>query len=411
MNFSLDYTPEQEKFAKEVREWLDANIPKGLEVVRDPIKMSPEQWQLRRDFVRVAGKKGWLYPGYPKEYGGGGLDAEHCYVLTNEFADRGLGIPILYDVGVLAGPAILLAGTEEQKKTFLPPIFTGEKITWQLFTEPEAGTDEANQQTNAIRSKTEPEYFVVNGQKIFVGSAPTKPEQLFLLTRSDLEAPRHKNLAMFLIPPDLPGITIEPLDLFPMGTFYEACCPTGANAEGTKHSIFFDDVKIHEKYLVGGDHDGWKVVGATLDVEHSGNFVGVIGRNFMIEKFLPRCKKDPILQKRFKENPQLLDNLVNLYIDSNIEKLFSIRNSWAAFNHQHIPHGGQQLALWSKMWGGRAGEDLLSILGPYAISDDAEYGLDDTIYEVCQRSGVCYASGGTPEALKIGISRALSIGR
>ncbi len=215
MDFSLDYTAEQERFAGEVREWLDKNIPHGLLTIRDPNKMNADQWNLRRDFVRKLGQRGWLYPAYPREYGGGGLNTDECYVLTVELSEKGLGLPPLYDVGVLAAPAVLACGTEEQKQRLLPPIFKGEVLTWQLFTEPEAGTDEANQQTNALRSASEKEYFIINGQKIFVGSFPSKPDQFFLLTRSDLQAPRHKNLCMFLIPANLPGIEVQPLDLFP----------------------------------------------------------------------------------------------------------------------------------------------------------------------------------------------------
>ena len=73
MDFSLEYTEEQEQFAAEVRAWLDENVPDGLEDIRDTRKMSDEQWSIRRDFTRTLGKQGWLYPGYPKEFGGGAL--------------------------------------------------------------------------------------------------------------------------------------------------------------------------------------------------------------------------------------------------------------------------------------------------------------------------------------------------
>ncbi len=219
MDFSLEYNAEQEEFAREVRAWLDENVPRDLVSARDPLKMTYEQWQKRRELARKLGEKGWLYPAFPREYGGGSLDINHSSVLQRELTERSIGLPPHYDSGVLAAPAILAVGTDEQKKRFLPPILRGEATTWQLFTEPEAGTDEANQQTNALRVSKEGENFIVNGQKIFVGGLYAPPHQLLLLTRSDLEAPRHQNLAMFLAPADLPGITIQPLDLFNPGTF------------------------------------------------------------------------------------------------------------------------------------------------------------------------------------------------
>lgn len=416
MDFSLEYTKEQEEFAGEVREWLEENVPQDLVSPRDPLKMSYEQWQKRRELARKLGEKGWLYPGYPCEYGGGGLDADHSFVLRQELAERHLSLPPLYDSGRLAAPAVLVCGTDEQKKRFLPPIFKGEAVTWQLFTEPEAGTDEANQQTNALRSTREKDYFIVNGQKIFVGGLYSPPEQFLLLTRSDIKAPRHENLAMFIAPANLPGITIQPLDLFPSGTFGQICSLTADGAPGVKHSVFFDDVRIHESYLIGGERDGWRVTTATLLVEHGDREGGISGgggipRNLVAEKFLAQCKSNPNVVKRLRENPQLLDSVVDIYVSAQIERLFSMRNAWLPHSGRRAPYAGPQLALYSKMFGGRLVSEMAEVLGPNAFTDDAEWGLDEDIFEVGQRSGVCFAPGGTPEALKIVISRALAIGR
>ena len=415
MDFSLEYTGAQEEFAREVRQWLDENVPANLAMLRDPRKMSYEQWQMRRELGRKLGEKGWLYPGYPREYGGGGLDGDHGSVLRRELSERGLGLPPYYDSGRLAAPAILAAGTEEQKERFLPPILTGEAVTWQLFTEPEAGTDEANQQTNALRHIRENDYFMVNGQKIFVGALYSPPQQFLLLTRSDTEAPRHENLAMFLAPADLPGVSILPLDLFPPGTFGQVCGRTPMTAPAVKHSVFFDDVRIHESYLIGGDRDGWQVTSATLTVEHGDRDTGggsiEVGRNMVVEKFLEQCRSNPNIVKRLKENPQLLDSMVNIYVGGEIERLFSIRNAWLPRSGKRAPYAGPQLQLYSKMFGARLTADMARVLGPYALTEDTEWGLDEDIFEVSERSGVCFAPAGTPEALKIIISRALRIGR
>lgn len=417
MDFSLEYTKEQEEFAKEVREWLEENVPKDLVNPWDSRKMSYEEWQKRRELARKLGEKGWLYPGYPREYGGGSLGADRSFVLYQELAEKKLGLPPYYS-NTLAIPAILAFGTEEQKKRFLPPIFKGEVITWQLFTEPEAGTDEANQQTNALRHVREKDYFIVNGSKIFVGCLYFPPEQLqlWLLTRSDPEAPRHQNLATFFIPGNLPGITIQPLDLFTSGAIGQVGSATAGGAPGDKNSVFFDDVRVHESYLIGEERAGWKSTTATLDVEHGGvdgggEGSGAIGRNLLVEKFLAQCKNNPNVVKRLRENPQLLGSMVDIYIGAQIQRLFSMRNAWLPRSGRRVPYAGPQLALYQKMFGGRLIADMARVLGPYALTDDAEWGLDEGIFEVGQRGGVCFAPAGTPEALKIIISRALAIGR
>ena len=416
MDFSLEYTKEQEEFAKEVRTWLKENIPKDIvSSPRDPVKISLEQRQKRRELGPKLGEKGWLMPGFPREYGGGGLDVDHRFVLSREFEKVNLAFPPYYDSGLsLAAQTILACGTEEQKKHHLIPICRGEIVSWQLFTEPEVGTDEASQQANAIRHVRDKDYFIVNGQKIFVGSLtmhPAPPDRFLLLTRSDLEAPRHQNLAMFLAPANLPGITITPLDLFVSGTFGQTTGPVVDGAPAVKHQVFFDNVRIHESYLIGGEKEGWKVATATLDVEHGGGEARVPRQNVEVERFLSHCKSNPNIVKRLNENPQLLESMVDIYIGTQIERLFAIRNVWLLSSGRRAPYAGPQLGLYSKMFGGRAITNMAKILGPYAFTDDAEWNLEDCMFEVGQRGGVCFAPGGTPEAQKIIISRALGIGR
>ncbi len=419
MDFAVEveYSEEQKKFAQEVRAWMEENVPKDLVSPRDPVKVTHEQWLQRRELGRKLGKKGWLFARFPTKYGGGGLDANHAYVLTKEFAEKHISIPPYHDAGGgLGAAAILVVGTEDQKERMLPPILTGEVATWELFTEPEAGTDEANQQTNALRVTKEGENFIVNGQKIFVGGLWEPPEQFLLLTRSDLEAPRHENLAMFMCSAREPGITIQRLDLFVPGMYVSISGPTVDAAEGMKYSVFFDDVKIHESCLVLGDHDGWKVTSATLAVEH-----GVVSRpgaggrplsiripeNWMAGKFLDQCKNNPKINKRLKENPHLIERVVDAYIGARIERLSHIRN----FGGKGGAYGGPLTQVYSKMFALQLSSIMTDVLGPYPLTDNEEWWLDEGIFEVGERGAVCISPAGTPEAMKIVISRGLSIGR
>jgi len=421
MDFSTDYTAEQEAFAEAVRAWLDRTIPPGMINVRNVLKMSREQFGMRRDVCRKLGQKGWLYPEYPTEYGGGGLSPDESSVLYRECAQRGMSIPPHYDSGRLTAPTILVCGTDEQKKRMLPPILKGESVTWQLFTEPQAGTDEANQQIDALRSVREADHFVVNGSKIFVGGLYAPPDQFLLLTRSDPKAARHQNLAMFVAPANLPGIEIQPLDLFPTGTFGQTCYEAGDSAPGVKHAVYFDDVRLHESYLIGGDRDGWKVATATLTVEHGdrsgtatggGNKGGVyIPRNVIVDTFLDLCRNDPAISKRLRDNPHLQDTMVDVYIGGEIERLFATRNAGLNRSGIRAPYSGPQHSLFLKMFGTEATAKIARVLGPRALTEDDEWGLAEDLFEVGERSGVCIAPGGTPEALKIVISRALRIGR
>jgi len=426
MDFSNEYSREQEEFAREVSHWLDENIAADMSNPRNVLKMTREQWLKRRELTRKLGKKGWLYPEYPSEYGGGGLGPNYSAVLQSELAEKGFSLPPHYDSGRLTAPTILVCGTDEQKKRMLPPILKGEVVTWQLFTEPEAGTDEANQQIDALRAEREKDYFIVNGGKIFVGGLYGPPDQFLLLTRSDPDAARHQNLAMFIAPANLPGVNILPLDLFPPGTFGQTCYQSGDSAPGVKHSVFFDHVKIHDSFLIGGETDGWRVANATLTVEHgdrSSTGTGLarkdrkpqgmvyIARNQVVANFLDQCRTNPVIQKRLKDNPHLLDAVVDVFIGDQIDRLLTTRN--ADFNRRGVraPYAGPQQSLYLKMFGMQITGKMTQVLGPYSLTDDETWGMADDLFEVSQRSGLCVAPGGTPEALKIVISRALRIGR
>jgi alkylation response protein AidB-like acyl-CoA dehydrogenase len=226
------------------------------------------------------------------------------------------------------------------------------------FTEPKQAPTK-HQQTNALRHTRENDFFVVNGQKIFVGSTFGPPDQFLLLTRSDLKAPRHENLAMFLAPANLPGITINPLDLFTSGLLSQINGPCADIAPGRKNQVFFDDVKIHESYLIGGEHDGWRVTGATLAVEHGERDRGDVGKkegggrwispNVLVDKFLDQCRINPNVKESVRHNPQLVEAIVDTYIDAQIMRLFSIRNAAGKGGR----YGGPQLQLHTKTSGGR----------------------------------------------------------
>ena len=127
MDFSLEYTKEQEEFAWEVREWLEENVPKDLINVRDTLKMSHEQWQKRREFTRKLGQKGWLYPGYPCEYGGGGLDAAIQSSLATNYGK-------FLEIGKVVGvpPNLVLLTTEHLWRS---GDYTNPEVVWRALCE------------------------------------------------------------------------------------------------------------------------------------------------------------------------------------------------------------------------------------------------------------------------------------
>ncbi|PKB80147.1 MAG: hypothetical protein BZY88_09500 [SAR202 cluster bacterium Io17-Chloro-G9] len=400
MDFEPRYTQEQEEFRQEVREWLKDNMPPDIVQPADPIDLTEEQYQKRRDLGRSLGSKGWLWPTADPQYGGGGLSLDHAVVIEEEMDTYGMSVPPYYDSGGrLGGASIMVWGTEEQKQQFLPPILKGEVRTWQLLSEPEAGSDLANVKTTAERDGDE---YVINGQKIYVGSS-LGCDMVWTLTRTDTEAPRHQNLGWFMIPSDLPGITIQPMDLLISGG-------EGGAGSGVKNTVFFDNVRVPATNLIGGENEGWKVATTHLELEHGTG--GHIGRNWLVDRLFEYCKTTQRRGEPLTKDPDVRERLMDVYIEAEISRLFQLRNYWMRHSKANITYEGPQASYYRKVSGLRMSGAILDILGPSALTYDPERGAAEGHIEAHQRSAiVALHPGGTADIQKVIMARRIGIGR
>ncbi|MFQ6029707.1 MAG: acyl-CoA dehydrogenase family protein [Dehalococcoidia bacterium] len=400
MDFEPTYTTEQEDFRQEVRGWLRDNVPTGIEHPADSADLTFEQYQLRRDLGRKLGSKGWLWPTAPKEYGGGGLSVDHAVVLEEEIDAYGLPLPPYYDSGGrLGGNSILVWGTEEQKLSFLPQIFRGKVRTWQLLSEPEAGSDLANVKSLARREGDE---YVINGQKVFVGSGHGC-DYMWTITCTDQEAPRHQNLGWFMIPSDLPGITVLPMDLL------SSAGESGAGS-GIKNTVYFDNVRVPAFNLVGGENEGWKVANTHLELEHGTG--GRIGKNWLVDRLFEHCRNTRRRGQPLTRDPEVRDRLIDVYIDAEIGRLFQLRNYWMRHSGTSFSYEGPQASYFRKMSGMRMATAVLDILGPAALTSDPAWGAGDGHIEAHQRGAlIALHPGGTTDIQKVIMARRIGIGR
>jgi len=389
MDFEPRYTQDQEEFRQQVRSWLKENIPQGIEHPADPVDLTEEQYQLRRDLGRKLGAKGWLWPTAPTEFGGGGLDVDHAVVIEEEIDAYGLTNPPYYDSGGrLGGASILVWGTQEQKQAFLPPIFTGGVRTWQLLSEPEAGSDLANVKTTAIRDGDE---YVINGQKIFVGSS-LGCDYMWTITVTDPQAKRHENLGWFMVPSGLPGITVQPMDLLISGG------ESGAGS-GVKNTVFFDNVRVPAFNLIGAENEGWKVASTHLELEHGSG--GRIARNWLVDRLFEHCRGATRRGQPMTKDPDVRDRLIDVYVEADIVRLLNLRNYWMRHSGADMTYEGPQASLVRKTSGLQLSKAMLDILGPAGLTHDPELGAGI----------VAVHPGGTREIQKVIMARRIGIGR
>ena len=195
------YTPEQETLRRELQEFIAEHVTQD---VLDELESGEEGGRgvHYRELVRKVAERNWIGISWPEEYGGQGGSRIEQYIVEEEFARLGVAVG-----GAGSGaPAILAAGTEEQKQHFIPGLISGEIIFALGFTEPQAGADLAGLQCRAVRDGDE---YVINGQKMYT-SAAHYATHLYLMARTDPDAPRHRGISIFMVPMDTPGITVRP---------------------------------------------------------------------------------------------------------------------------------------------------------------------------------------------------------
>lgn len=394
MDFNvIDETGEIVAFRAEVREWLAENM-KGSENLRWSASWSTreneDEYRFRRELGRKLGAKGWLYPMFPKQYGGGGLSTHHQLVLAAEVGRYGLSLDhVFYTLARLVAPCMLHWATDEQKAEFLPPLLKGEVISWQVLTEPQGGSDLATCRTYAVRDGDD---YIVNGQKTMIGSTHD-PDFLWTIVNTAPDKPRHENLSWIYIPGKLPGITYQPMHLM----------------MGRKNTIFFDNVRVPAFYLVGGENNGWKVANTHLELEHGGD--GGLENTNTMERLIDYCKKTKLNGQPILEDERIRETLADIYIELHAARLFAQRNFFFRYIREPHPYGGVQFRYYNRMVRLRNSARLQQILGYDALIPDFTVNEDDD-FEYLIRSGPGKLhGGGTLDTDRLIFARRLALGR
>lgn len=246
MEFHL--SPAQHALKAEARAWLQSVMTPELEGFPYAEEEDPGKLRL---FNKELAKKGWIAPSWPREYGGMALGPVEQLVFGDELAyfraPNGARTPA---VGY-AGPTIMLYGSEAQKRRHLPGITDWDVVWCQGFSEPGSGSDLASLQTSAVRDGDE---WVLNGTKVWTSSGHYA-DWMYLLARTDPDAPKHKGISYFLLDLATPGVT-----------FHQLRNMAGRAGFG---QFFFDNVRMPADSLLGEANRGWYMATTTLDLERS----------------------------------------------------------------------------------------------------------------------------------------------
>lgn len=240
-----------EEFRQEIRTWLMENLPPGWgtpEYV--PPKTTKEKHEAGQAWVRKLYDAGYTAMGFPREYGGNERPDWEKRIIKEEMSRTGTpGGPT--SNALVAASSILLSGQEWQKERFLRPMFRGDEAWVQGFSEPNAGSDLANIQTTAVRDGDD---WIVNGQKVW-NSYWEFADFGVVVVKTNMDAPRHRNLSYFIFDTKSPGYSARPLKQL--------------NGDSEFCEMFFDNVRIPHANLLGEVDKGWYAAMATLIAERN----------------------------------------------------------------------------------------------------------------------------------------------
>jgi len=337
------FNPQEDSFRQELRQFIQDELPADWEGGgRWP---EESNWELTRQMRRKLAQRGWLTMHWPREYGGQDASPVLSAIYNEELAYLRAPGRDIFGVRML-GPTLMIHGSEEQKRTYLPPIAQGE-IQWcQGFSEPEAGSDLASLNTRAVRDGDD---YVINGSKIWT-TLGHRADAIFLLARTDPEAPKHRGISFILVDLKTPGIQVRPIINM---------------AEGHEfNQVIFDNVRVPRRNLVGEENRGWYVAVTLLDFERSGIDYSAIGRRLLDEVFQyareTQRHGQPLLQ-----TPWIRHVLADRYIECEVARLM-------AYNVAHMQEQGQvpnKEASMSKVFGSetlhRVAATCMEVLGMY----------------------------------------------
>jgi alkylation response protein AidB-like acyl-CoA dehydrogenase len=373
-----DIDPAVSAFREEVRQWLAANWLGERQAAHDRKPFKERGWD--PEFSRLLGKQGWIGLGWPKEAGGQARrPAEQlAFIEEMKYADAPTNAHNVAET--IVGPSLIKYGTTEQKAEYLPAFLRGERSFGLGYSEPEAGSDLASLRTRAVRDGSD---WIITGQKLW-STGGDKAEHVWLAVRTDPDAkPKHAGISVFLVSLKAPGITIR---------------PSMAMYGKTFSAVFYDEVRVPARAMVGEVNNGWKVITDALAAERVmiGNHVALLRR--VLDHLTEHIKTASPGGKPLRNDAVIRDRIGALAAEIEVARQFVLRNA-------SIVEAGRAPiyeAAMTKVFAGelqeRLAEAALDLLGSGALlSEDSPSAPVGELEQVLRHSIMGVIGGGTAE--------------
>jgi alkylation response protein AidB-like acyl-CoA dehydrogenase len=374
----FQFSAEENKLLEEVRAFIKAeSTPELLEETRKlGMLYGGEEG---RKFIKKFAANGWLASNWPEEYGGLGISQVLTFAIREEMAYA--GVPVSFVAANMAGPTILHFGSDEMKKEWLLPIARGELEFCLGYTEPQAGSDLA---AVNIRAVDKGDHFLINGQKTFNSHAHVA-DYHWLAVITDPEAKRYQNMSMMIVDLKSPGITIRPLITM---------------AGWRTNEVFYDDVVVPKKNLVGEKNMGFYYLMHALDFER---MFPLATYRHIFDTIVEYAKETKVNGKSLSSNPLIRQKLAQMEIELEANKLLYYRLAHMLDNGKVPNYQTSMQKLFATEVAqhiARTGMEVLGLFGQ--LKEGSKWAaLEGRIENICRQSVVETIYAGTNEIQKM----------
>lgn len=329
---------------------------------------------------RAMGARGWVLPRFPRDEGGSGMTAGEAEALLFELSVAGVPKVGAFTTGIPA-KAIRQFGSDELKAEVLPAVAKGDSLICLGYTEPESGSDVAAAKTRAVRDG---DSWIINGQKVFTTFAHLA-RYCFLLSRTDVDQPKHQGLTMFLVPLNSAGIEIHRVHTL--------------GGERT-NIVYYTDVSVPDHYRIGDVNDGWRVLRVALEEEHTGGLQ--FESALLTEVVEDWAKREGPDHTKPLDDQTVRNVLARIRITNEVARLMGALQSWRLDNGVPLGLIGPMAALYGTEAYLENAQKALDLLGPPAILQRGGPGAvgNGTIEHVYRAAIGSTIYGGTSEIMR-----------
>ncbi|MDY6880337.1 MAG: acyl-CoA dehydrogenase family protein [Desulfatiglans sp.] len=376
------FTEQQMILRDSVKGFMEKECPPGYVRELDAKEQFPYELYSKME------KMGWFGLPFPEAYGGSGLGAVDFVIVGEEMSRHSFEIAAGYGISLFCGLNIIEHGSEEQIKHYIPKIINNEIRLSIAITEPNAGSDAASLMTSAVLDGEE---WVINGQKTFQTASDADNNIMSVFVRTDKSLPKHKGISMILVPKDTPGVEMRRISTIGRKILHT-------------NEVFFEDVRVPKKNLVGEVNKGWNILLSGLELERLFGCASYIGcSQTVVDIALKHAKEREQFGRPIGSFQAIGHMLADMQTDVDAARMLTYRAAWMYDNNTPCMKEVSMAKLFGSEMYARLSNQGMQIMGGYGYT--TEYDMQRHFRD----SRIITVSAGSSQMQRTTIARGMGL--